>query len=127
MARPSRTTLRHDARRRPRRLGTHDRTACIGQRRLSMILGERVRQVRQMHRFTQEDLADRTEILTQSQISRLEKGRLQPSASVAERIAAETGTTVALLQRPIGINLSRPVHYRARAATSQRDRAESIA
>lgn len=91
-----------------------------------MIHGARIRQVRQMQGLTQKELAEQVEVMTQTQLSRVESGHLQPSITAAERIAAVTGTTVDLLQRPPSVSLSKPVHYRARASATAGERVESL-
>lgn len=91
-----------------------------------MIYGERVRQVRELHGLTQHELADQVDGLTQSQLSRVERGQHQPDELIVEAIAATTSVLPSLLERAPAVSFDRPFHYRARKAASQAERAESL-
>jgi Zn-dependent peptidase ImmA (M78 family)/transcriptional regulator with XRE-family HTH domain len=56
-----------------------------------MIYGERLRQVREMHRLTQSELADQVVGLTQPRLSRVEKDLADPDEELVETLAALTG------------------------------------
>jgi Zn-dependent peptidase ImmA (M78 family)/DNA-binding XRE family transcriptional regulator len=56
-----------------------------------MIYGERLRQVREMHRLTQADLAGQVVGLTQPRLSRLEQDLTEPDDELVETLAAVTG------------------------------------
>ena len=65
-----------------------------------MIYGERVRQVREMHRLTQASLADKLPTLTQYRLSRVEGGRLDPDEETVAMLASVLGVTVDFFERP---------------------------
>jgi Zn-dependent peptidase ImmA (M78 family)/transcriptional regulator with XRE-family HTH domain len=56
-----------------------------------MIYGERLRQMRELHRLTQSDLAEQVVGLTQPRLSRLEQDLAAPDDEVVETLAALTG------------------------------------
>lgn len=56
-----------------------------------MIYGERLRQMRELHRLTQSDLADQVVGLTQPRLSRMEKNLAAPDDEVIETMAVLTG------------------------------------
>src|SRR5713101_4175035 len=63
-----------------------------------MINGYRIRQVRELARLTQAELAEAVEI-TQSTIAQIESGRFLPSDSLIEAIASRLGFPVSFFQR----------------------------
>lgn len=65
------------------------------------ISGERIRQVRELRRLTQRQLADLAGI-GQSAISQIESGFTQPSATVTEAIAVATGFPLDFFSREAG-------------------------
>src|SRR5690242_19822697 len=77
--------------RRPGRADAGLRTVSVGGRGIRMIYGERVRQVREMHRLTQTTLADRVPTLTQPQLSRIEKDQATPDDETVAMLAAVLG------------------------------------
>ena len=64
-----------------------------------MIHGDRVRQVRELHRMTQADLVSEVHGLTQPKLSRIEKGLLEPDAETVAMIAASSGVTPGFFNR----------------------------
>lgn len=56
-----------------------------------MIRGERLRQVRELHRITQSDLAGRVPGLTQPRLSRIEQDLADPGNELAEMLASALG------------------------------------
>ena len=56
-----------------------------------MIYGERLRQMRELHRLTQSDLASQVPDLTQPRLSRLEKNLASPEAELVEMLAGTLG------------------------------------
>jgi Zn-dependent peptidase ImmA (M78 family)/DNA-binding XRE family transcriptional regulator len=65
-----------------------------------MIYGERVRQVREMHRLTQKELATDRLHIPQYQLSRIESGAVQPSEEVLGLLAVNSGVTPGFFERP---------------------------
>lgn len=65
-----------------------------------IIYGERVRQVREMHRITQHALVELVPTLTQSQLSRIESGLTGPDPETVALIAASLGVTPDFFERP---------------------------
>lgn len=87
-----------------------------------MIEGARVRQARELHGVTQSRLVDEVPDLTQSRLSRIEKGvtTLGRGDIAAAMIAAVTGVTVEWLATPPAPNLSRlSPHFRKRSRTTE--------
>lgn len=87
-----------------------------------MIEGDRVRQARELHGMTQTRMVDEVPDLTQSRLSRLEKGKsgLEPGDFASAAIAAATGVTVEWLSRPAVPALSDlSPHFRARSRTTE--------
>lgn len=70
-------------------------TARVGyeKARLAYELGRQVRELREAHRLSQRQLAERMST-TQSVIARLEAGGSKPSISTLERVAKALGTSV---------------------------------
>lgn len=60
-------------------------------------LGERLRSVRERKNFTQEQLAEESGLISISSISRIEGGKLDPSATTMMEIAAVLGVSVKTL------------------------------
>lgn len=87
-----------------------------------MIDGDRVKQARELHGMTQTRLIDDVPDLTQSRLSRIEKGTavLREDDLIAATIAAATGVTVDWLikRRTPGFSGLSP-HFRARSRTTQ--------
>lgn len=89
-----------------------------------MIYGERVRQVRQLRRLTQAGLADDVPVLTQYQISRIEKDAAQPDEEAAALLAMASGVAVEFLsRRPHPDPAAHSPHLRARTSRlTERDK-----
>lgn len=95
-----------------------------------MINGERVRQARELHRMTQGRLIEDVPDLTQSRLSRLEKGKaeLAPEDLAAATIAAATGVTVDWLSRPsMNAFTGLSPHFRARSRTTEATKVSGLA
>lgn len=95
-----------------------------------MIDGSRVRQARELHRWTQGRLLDEVPDLTQSRLSRIESGAavLPADGLLAASIAASTGVTVEWLRRPATHSLrDLSPHFRARSRTLQGTKAAGLA
>jgi Zn-dependent peptidase ImmA (M78 family)/DNA-binding XRE family transcriptional regulator len=85
-----------------------------------MIYGERVRQVREMHRLTQADLAGQVPALTQSRLSRIETDLAAADDETAAILAAVSGTTTDFLERPpVPTLLAHTPQLRARGRLTQ--------
>jgi len=65
-----------------------------------MIYGERIRQVREMHRMTQADLVKEIPFLTQSRLSRIEKDLAPIDSESLALIASLTGVSSEFFSRP---------------------------
>ncbi|MFD0741170.1 helix-turn-helix domain-containing protein [Phytohabitans flavus] len=65
-----------------------------------MVYGERIRQVREMHRMTQADLIKEVPSLTQSRLSRIEKDLATIDEESLALVAALTGVAVGFFARP---------------------------
>ncbi|MEU8061744.1 XRE family transcriptional regulator [Microbispora bryophytorum] len=92
-----------------------------------MIYGERVRQLREMHRMTQAQLVGEVPGLTQPQLSRIEKGQAEPNEETVALFAAIFGVTVDLFQRPPISSLSaHSPQLRARSRLTARDKSSSL-
>src|SRR5689334_12077271 len=95
-----------------------------------MIFGDRVRQARELHQLTQARLADDVPGLTQSRLSRIEKGLAEFSEDEvsAAMIAALTGVTVEWLSRPSSSSLHNlSPHFRARSRTTESTKTAGLA
>jgi Zn-dependent peptidase ImmA (M78 family)/transcriptional regulator with XRE-family HTH domain len=95
-----------------------------------MIVGERVRQARELHCMTQGRLIEEIPELTQSRLSRIEKAKAQLPVGdmAAAMIAATTGVTVDWLSRPPSVSLSGlSPHFRARSRTTETTKASGLA
>lgn len=65
------------------------------------IYGERIRQVRELSRLTQAELAENIGA-TQPAVSHMESGRTQPSIFMLDRIAMVTGFLPSFFRQPPG-------------------------
>lgn len=89
-----------------------------------MIHGERLRQVRELHRLTQTDLADEIPELTQPQLSRVEKDLATTGPEVTELLAARLGVRSEFFARPPTVDLrvhSPQFRSRSRITTSEKN------
>jgi Zn-dependent peptidase ImmA (M78 family)/transcriptional regulator with XRE-family HTH domain len=85
-----------------------------------MIYGERVRQVREMHRLTQSDLAGKIPALTQWRLSRIESDLAEPDDETVALLAALSGVTTDFLERqPVPTLLAHTPKLRARSRLTQ--------
>jgi Zn-dependent peptidase ImmA (M78 family)/DNA-binding XRE family transcriptional regulator len=86
-----------------------------------MIEGERVKQVREMHRLTQTDLANDIPGLKQSQLSRIESGLASdPDEETTALLALSLGVTPGFFHRPPAPNLlAHSPQFRARTRLTQ--------
>ena len=95
-----------------------------------MIVGQRVRQARELHRMTQTQLVGQLSSMTQPELSRIENGRLDVRVddSLAGEIADATGTTVDWLSRRElpGLTGLTP-HFRARSRTTELAKSAGLA
>lgn len=90
-----------------------------------MIYGERVQQARELHGLTQSALAKLVGV-NQSAIARIERGELQPSLALLERLAFHTRMLPPFFQRPpIGGFPLGSLRYRAPARVPARERAQT--
>jgi Zn-dependent peptidase ImmA (M78 family)/transcriptional regulator with XRE-family HTH domain len=92
-----------------------------------MIYGERVRQVREMHRLTQADLIKEVPSLTQSRLSRIEKDLAPIDEESLALVAAVTGVTTAFFSRPPtpGFSVLSP-QLRSRSRLTQGEKAAAL-
>ncbi|HSV67651.1 MAG TPA: XRE family transcriptional regulator [Mycobacteriales bacterium] len=85
-----------------------------------MIYGERVRQVREMHRLTQAALAEQVPALTQSRLSRIESDRATPDDEATALLALASGVTTDFFGRPpVPGLLAHSPHLRARSRLTE--------
>jgi Zn-dependent peptidase ImmA (M78 family)/transcriptional regulator with XRE-family HTH domain len=92
-----------------------------------MIYGERVRQVREMHRLTQAALAAQIPGLPQWRLSRIETGLADAENEVVAMLAAISGVTTDFLGRPPSPTLvAHTPHLRARSRLTQGAKAVAI-
>lgn len=90
-----------------------------------MIYGERVQQARELQGLTQSALAKLVNV-NQSAIARIERGDLQPSGSLLERLAFHTRMLPPFFRRPpVGGFPLGSLRYRARARMSAGERARA--
>jgi Zn-dependent peptidase ImmA (M78 family)/transcriptional regulator with XRE-family HTH domain len=88
-----------------------------------MIYGERVKQVRQMHRLTQAGLAEDVPTLTQYQLSRIEGHQAQPDEETTTLLALACGVTPDFLRRLPHPDLpTHSPHLRARSRLTEREK-----
>ncbi|BCB86060.1 XRE family transcriptional regulator [Phytohabitans suffuscus] len=92
-----------------------------------MIYGERIRQVREMHRLTQADLVKEVPSLTQSRLSRIEKDLASIDEESLALVAALTGVAVDFFARPptAGFSVLSP-QMRSRSRLTQGEKAAAL-
>jgi len=92
-----------------------------------MIYGERIRQVREMHRLTQADLIKEVPSLTQSRLSRIEKDLAPIDEESLALVAAVTGVAVAFFSRSPtpGFSVLSP-QMRSRSRLTQGEKAAAL-
>ncbi|MGW1450990.1 ImmA/IrrE family metallo-endopeptidase [Micromonospora sp. NPDC002411] len=92
-----------------------------------MIYGTRIRQVREMHRMTQADLANEVPSLTQSKLSRIEKDLAPVDDESLALIASVTGVAPSFFNRPPRPNLSvLSPQLRARSRLTQGEKSAAL-
>lgn len=92
-----------------------------------MIYGDRIKQLRELHKLTQSGMVDFVPELTQPQLSRIEKGRAEADAEVGALIAANTGVTPAFLERPPIDDLkAHTPQFRARSRVTEASRNSAL-
>lgn len=92
-----------------------------------MIYGERIRQVREMHRMTQADLAKEIPLLTQSRLSRIEKDLSPIDSESVALIASVTGVSPDFFGRPPVKHLSiLSPQLRARSRLTQGEKSAAL-
>ena len=86
----------------------------------NIIIGERLKEVREARKMTQEELSRRIGI-TRASISAFEKGLKFPSIQTVDQLSKELKIPMAYLQneRPLRSNRSGPLSYRKKSRTSQ--------
>lgn len=85
-----------------------------------MFYGERIKQLREMHKLTQTALIQSVPEITQSQLSRIEKGRVEPTEEIAALIAANTGVTIEFIMRTPDVDLrAHTPQFRARSRVTE--------
>lgn len=88
--------------------------------------GERIRQARELRRFTQTELGRRVGVENQSVIAHLESGRYEPSADLLRAIALQTGFSLAFFASGRTADFSQgSLAFRARSKLSARDKAQA--
>jgi transcriptional regulator with XRE-family HTH domain len=85
-----------------------------------IIIGERLKEVREARKMTQEELSQRISI-TRSSISAFEKGFKYPSIQTVEQLSKELNIPMAYLQnqRPVRSSRVGPLSYRKKFRASQ--------
>lgn len=92
-----------------------------------MIYGERVRQVREMHRLTQADLVSDVPSLTQSRLSRIEKDLAPIDDESVALLAAVTGVAPDFFSRPPTANFAvLSPQLRSRSRLTQGEKAAAL-
>lgn len=92
-----------------------------------MIYGERIRQVREMHGLTQTDLANDIPPLTQSHMSRIEKGLAEPDTELVAMLAAYLSVSVEFFKVPTIEELqAQSPQFRARSRLTQGAKASAL-
>lgn len=90
-----------------------------------MIYGERIKQARELKRFTQSELARRLGI-NQSAVTQIETGRFVPSQAVLDAVARETDVLpVFFEQQPFELSSLGSLAYRAHATINSRERRQA--
>jgi len=92
-----------------------------------MFYGERVRQVREMHRITQQALVEMVPTLTQSRLSRIESDLAEPDSETIALLSATLGVTGEFFSRPPipGLAAHSP-QLRARSRLTQREKTSAL-
>jgi Zn-dependent peptidase ImmA (M78 family) len=92
-----------------------------------MFYGERLRQVREMHRITQQALIDMVPTLTQSRLSRIESDLAEPDPETIALFSAVLGVTTEFFSRPPvpGLAAQSP-QLRARSRLTQREKTSAL-
>src|SRR5215213_10240203 len=89
-----------------------------------MIYSERIRQVRELRKLTQTDVADRLHV-TQGSIAQIERGRTKAPDRLVDAFALLTGFPVAFFHRPPSDDFPLgSLLFRAHAGVSAQDRNE---
>src|SRR4051812_28837819 len=92
-----------------------------------MFYGERIKQLREMHKLTQTALIENIPEIKQYQLSRIEKGRVEPSEEVAALIAGSTGVTIDFIMRPPDVDLrAHTPQFRARSRVTEGARSSAL-
>src|SRR5690242_15131605 len=90
-----------------------------------MINGERLRQARELHGFTQTELAERVQV-EQSLIAQIEGGKKQPSERILEAIALATGFPPSFFKQMNGLDFpAGSLLFRAHAFVGKLQRAQA--
>ncbi|HEX6075387.1 MAG TPA: XRE family transcriptional regulator [Micromonosporaceae bacterium] len=92
-----------------------------------MFYGERVRQVREMHRITQQALVEMVPTLTQSRLSRIESDLAEPDSETVALLSVMLGVTTEFFSRPPvpGLAAHSP-QLRARSKLTQREKSSAL-
>lgn len=92
-----------------------------------MISGDRLRQLRELHRLTQGDLAGQVPGLTQPRLSRIEKELAAPTADQLEVLAAALGVRAGFFARePAPDLLGHSPQFRSRTRLTSTDKAGAL-
>ena len=92
-----------------------------------MFYGERVRQVREMHRITQQALVEMVPTLTQSRLSRIESDLAEPDSETIALLSAILGVTHGFFSRPPAPGLAaHSPQLRARSRLTQREKMSAL-
>ncbi len=92
-----------------------------------MFYGERVRQVREMHRITQQALVEMVPMLTQSRLSRIESDLAEPDPETIALLAATLGVATEFFRRPpVPCLAAQSPQLRARTRLTQREKTSTL-
>jgi Zn-dependent peptidase ImmA (M78 family)/DNA-binding XRE family transcriptional regulator len=92
-----------------------------------MIYGERIRQVRELHRMTQSDLISEVPGLTQPRLSRIEKGLAPLDPETAAMIAAACGVSTDFFETEPSVSIKAlSPQFRARNKLTQGDKSSAL-
>jgi Zn-dependent peptidase ImmA (M78 family) len=92
-----------------------------------MFYGERVRQVREMHRITQQALVEMVPTLTQPRLSRTESDLAEPDPETIALLAATLGVTTEFFRRPpIPCLAAQSPQLRARSRLTRREKTSAL-
>lgn len=92
-----------------------------------MFYGERVRQVREMHRITQQALVEMVPTLNQSKLSRIESNLAEPDVESTALLSATLGVTTDFFSRPPAPCLAaHSPQLRARSRLTQREKTSAL-